>query len=153
MCENEFKKNQIVIVFELVLQVTSQAFKSKRNRNFNLNNFSMSNNKSEISNKTTGIDIIQKSNIIFSKGTLPRTISNNQSKMQNRPKCRNVSKTKLADVQFWERHSIPTYRFTIEMWGPGQKFRPGRVPAHEVKKTAIFRRDHTYQGIPSCPLA
>ena len=93
MCENEFKKNQIVIVFELVLRL--QAFKSKRNRNFNLNNFSMSNNKSEITNETTGIDIKHKSNVIFSKGILPGTISNNQSKMQNRPKFRSVSKPNL----------------------------------------------------------
>ena len=64
-------------------------------------------------------------------------------------KCKIVQqeclKTKLADVQFciWGCHSIRRYRFTIEMWGPGQKFRPGRVPAQEVKKTAIFSREHT----------
>ena len=63
-----------------------------QNRKFKLNNFSMSNNKSDKTNKITCIDIIQKGNVIFFKGTLPRTISNTQSKMHNRPKCRNVSK-------------------------------------------------------------
>ena len=66
-----------------------------QDRKFKLNNFPMSNNKSDKTNKITCIDIIQKSNVIFSKGTLPRTISNNQSKLQNRPKCRNVSKLDL----------------------------------------------------------
>ena len=66
-----------------------------QSRKFKLNNFSMSNNKSTMTNKITGIDIIQKSNDIFSKGTLPRTISSNQSKMLNQSKCRNVSKPNL----------------------------------------------------------
>jgi hypothetical protein len=63
-----------------------------QDRKFKSNNFRMSNNKSDKTNEITCIDIIQKSNVSFSKGTLPRTISNNQSKMHNRPKCQNVSK-------------------------------------------------------------
>ena len=66
-----------------------------RTGNFNLNNFSMSNYKYEITNEITGIDIKHKSNVIFSKGILPGTISNNQSKTQTRPKFRNVSKSNL----------------------------------------------------------
>ena len=38
---------------------------SHQNSNFNLNNFSMSKYKSEITNEITGIDIIQKSYVIF----------------------------------------------------------------------------------------
>ena len=81
---------------ELVLQVPHKAVKPKRKQQESwVNNFPMSEEKSNITNKITGIDIIQKSYVIFSKGTLPRTISNNQSKLQNRPKCRNVSKLDL----------------------------------------------------------
>jgi hypothetical protein len=63
-----------------------------QNRKYKLNNFSISKNKSDKTNKIICIDIIQESKVIFSKGTLPRTISNTESKMHNRPKCRNVSK-------------------------------------------------------------
>ena len=66
-----------------------------QNRKFKCHNFSMSNIKSDITNKITGIDIIHKSNVIFLKGTLPRTISSTQSKMLNQSKCRNVSKLNL----------------------------------------------------------
>ena len=67
---------------------------------------------------------------------------------------RNVSKNKLADIQFqiWNDHSNHRPRVTIELWGPAAKIRPGRGPAAMVKIFAHFLNHHhiPYDGtVPS----
>ena len=83
-----------------LLTASFPTIQSELNRKFKFNTFSMSNCKSKINNKITVIDIIQKSDVIFSKGTSPRMKSRSQSKMQNRSKYRNVSKPNLPMSNF-----------------------------------------------------
>ncbi len=92
-----------------LLTVSFPTIQSELNRKFKFNTFSMSNYKSDITNKITATDIIQKSDVIFSKGTSPRMKSRSQSKMQNRSKYRNVSKLNLPMSNFASESII---RFT-----------------------------------------